>query len=559
MALAAANGQKLTPEQIALIARPDVQQQKLIEETRKAKRQSVGGGMAGGMDGLKKLLLEETNKWGAGAENLSKFWEDGVKLPGVAANTAAGTSSAASVNGEKKKMEGFGSSPPPSTTKESPRLSAILWKRRSGLGKHSTINPWEKRRVELIGSTLLYYETPEEAQGEELSSQQQHSGSSPVPTTPKRSIFEQAAQNAEQTIQKTREEFSRMAQTVVGLESLKYTSNSSPTIPRGCLDILKEQASISASFGHSLSPTPFCLSVKVKSETKWKFCMESYSMLMEWLVVLNDVVIRSSVDIANEEGGHHWDVQEYSLNFGNAAAAAAKSHGQDLSPDIMSRSTSRQWTNRSDTGTRMKSGSSDASLTQLHLKIIIAISNFVIILSRSSMLSIERWWSLFVFFNFGMYQFFKFTIRSSPAMNNAKKPTDASISLRTSTKQSRSNALAGSSCIQVKHIGDSNITDSGNKLPTWIPIPSCDMEVRSRGYLTTKKKIASPGELYECIAVDCFQSENRCSEMALRVVLPKVEFNDGGVKRWKSPDIFVVGACLRMHTTAYISIFFPKF
>eukprot|EP00970_Alexandrium_tamarense_P001216 scaffold128_cov198-Alexandrium_tamarense.AAC.39 len=37
MALAAQNGQQLTPEQLLLIAQPDVQQQKLIEETRKAK------------------------------------------------------------------------------------------------------------------------------------------------------------------------------------------------------------------------------------------------------------------------------------------------------------------------------------------------------------------------------------------------------------------------------------------------------------------------------------------------------------------------------------------
>ena len=35
MALAARNGQKLTPEQLQLIAQPDVQQQKLIEEAKR--------------------------------------------------------------------------------------------------------------------------------------------------------------------------------------------------------------------------------------------------------------------------------------------------------------------------------------------------------------------------------------------------------------------------------------------------------------------------------------------------------------------------------------------
>ena len=544
MALAAANGQKLTPEQIALIARPDVQQQKLIEETRKAKRQSqtTSMGISGIGADIKKFIEGEKKEknvslqWGS---DLGKFWEEqSLKLQGAAAGGTTNSNSASGVHLEsgKKKMEGFGSDPPPLEKEDEIRLSAVVWKRRSGLGKHSTIKAWEKRRVELRGSQLLYYETPEEARGETSVIESSTDRSPPivVPTTPKRSLFEQAAQNAEQTIQKTREEISRMAQTV-GLEALKPINEA-----RGSLDIVKENASIGASMGHSGSPTPFCLSIKVKSETKWKFCFESHGMLMEWLVALNDVVVRSSVEVANEveEAGCHWDMQEYSLKVTNNGDHGDDSH--DSSP-IVSRSFSRQSTNN-DTS-RTMSGTADATLTQLHLKIIFATSNLAIILSRSSMLSIERWWSLLVFFNFGMWQFYKSTIRSSQTIDRAK-PQDKSISLGTPTKKSRSNATAGSSCIKVKNVGDSNTTESGTKLPTWLPISSCDMEVRSRGYLTTKKKIASPGELYECIAVDCFQSESRCSEMALRVVLPKIEFKDSCDKRWKAPDLFVVSSQL---------------
>jgi hypothetical protein len=42
MAIAAANRQKLMLEQIMLIARPDLQQQKFIEETNKAEMQHKG-------------------------------------------------------------------------------------------------------------------------------------------------------------------------------------------------------------------------------------------------------------------------------------------------------------------------------------------------------------------------------------------------------------------------------------------------------------------------------------------------------------------------------------
>jgi hypothetical protein len=138
-----------------------------------------------------------------------------------------------------------------------------------------------------------------------------------------------------------------------------------------------------------------------------------------------------------------------------------------------------------------------------------------------------------------MWQLYNNSINSSKTVGGVMTK-DKTVSLSTPTKKSRSIALAGSSCIRVDSIKEPNVTESGTKLPTWLPVTSSDMEVRSRGYLTTKKKVPSPGELYECIAVDCFQSDSRYSEIAMRVVLPKVEFKDQGLKRWKSPDLFVV-------------------
>ena len=39
------------------------------------------------------------------------------------------------------------------------RLAGIIWKRRSGLGKYSYTAPWERRRVVLQGTRLIYYKT----------------------------------------------------------------------------------------------------------------------------------------------------------------------------------------------------------------------------------------------------------------------------------------------------------------------------------------------------------------------------------------------------------------
>lgn len=561
MALAAANGQKLTAEQIVLIARPDVQQQKLIEETRKAKRTSQQQQQQGslgqigqiGADFKKFIEIEKEKSVSAWGGDLGRFIEEqSMKLHGGGAAhvsnavTEGNTTSSTTTEG-KKKMEGFGSSPPPSSSsepiQEEVRLSGILWKRRSGLGKHSTIKAWEKRRVELRGSKLLYYETPEEAQRETITTAtlEQSSVEHPSPNiTPKRvSLLEQAAQNAEKQIQTARDELSRMAQTV-GLESLlssSYQPDSNNAEPRGILDIVKENATIGASVGYHGAPTPFCISIKVKGETKWKFCFENHKLLVEWLTALNDVVVRFSVEEANREELMEQNVRwEMMRDYSVEMKGGDNTNQPDGSENIV-RTFSRQLTYNESTSPSMDG--SGVVLNELHIKIISVLSNFVIVLSRSSMLSIERWWTMVIFFNFGMYQLYKRSIASKSTQSSVQR--EKSISPFTPTKQ-KCNAVAGSSCRKVTNIqNQSNATSSTSaKLPTWLPITSNEIEVRSRGYLTSKKKIPSPGELYECIAVDCFQSDCRYSEMALRVKLPAVEFKNDGVKRWKSPDLFVV-------------------
>lgn len=103
--------------------------------------------------------------------------------------------------------------------------------------------------------------------------------------------------------------------------------------------------------------------------------------------------------------------------------------------------------------------------------------------------------------------------------------------------------LAGMTTICVEHPSDSAVRN-GNRFGAWRSVPGNLFEIRSRGYLSTKKKIPSPSELYDLINVDIFESQRRYPDIAGRVVLPKVSFKDDTPKTWKSPDIFVVSFCL---------------
>lgn len=66
-----------------------------------------------------------------------------------------------------------------------PTLSSIVWKQRSGYGKYSIRNAWEKRRLELVGSKLYYYKCLDKPLP---SSSNENSTSSQEPTTASSSI-----------------------------------------------------------------------------------------------------------------------------------------------------------------------------------------------------------------------------------------------------------------------------------------------------------------------------------------------------------------------------------
>jgi len=172
-----------------------------------------------------------------------------------------------------------------------------------------------------------------------------------------------------------------------------------------------------------------------------------------------------------------------------------------------------------------------------------------LIVARRSSTSIDQYWMLVVLANFGIWQLCTtrpkvFTSDLPHATAKIQPVSERPASTINAKKGSSQKPLAGNTTVQVSNAEDPNINKNGHQLPSWVPISSSVLDVRSHGYLSSKKKIPSPGELYECMAVDCFVSNSRFPDIAPRVKLgEKFDTNAADPamnKTWKSPDIFIV-------------------
>jgi hypothetical protein len=99
--------------------------------------------------------------------------------------------------------------------------------------------------------------------------------------------------------------------------------------------------------------------------------------------------------------------------------------------------------------------------------------------------------------------------------------------------------VAGTTTIRIENATDLPVKD-GIIFGGWRIADPAIMMIRSVGYKTHKKKCPSPGELYECIHLDIFESKTRYPDMASRVTLPNVDFRDKEPKTWNAPDLFVI-------------------
>jgi Protein ENHANCED DISEASE RESISTANCE 2, C-terminal len=509
-----------------------------------------------------------------------------------------------------------------------PRLTGVAWKRRGGMGKYSA-SAWERRRIELVGTKLMYY----------LMDEHDLDGAADDSSHPTPPPFD-ASLPTEGSTRGTR---SFSADSVTAKE------------PRGFLDIAKEKATVNAAFGHSGAPTPFALSIKVRGETKWKLCFERHSIEMEWLVAISDIVVQSSVDAYNNslleaaDPTNHsdftlfqpplsskeappttkgatavmgtstqhrlWMLEDYRVSDSAAdespvndskrtarGGEGAESRDRLIDPplvetdmddivdDVTAEVSGLDAASRGEYSTTLDPGGlkEDTILAESNQEWIVPRSNLPHILTvvnlslfyaRSSATTMGGFWSLVVSANLGIFfcmvkqptlqsildlvkavkvpapdSAVATTVRRSKHSGSdvaaAEPPTTKMESLSSagavvSVPKSGFIPEAGSTCVHLKKTTDVPKNYKGEMFAGWCTVPGEILAVRSHGYAVNKRKVPSPGELYECVQVEVFESPHRYPDMARRVNLPKVEFDDDvTLKTWRCPDLFIISIAL---------------
>jgi hypothetical protein len=203
-------------------------------------------------------------------------------------------------------------------------------------------------------------------------------------------------------------------------------------------------------------------------------------------------------------------------------------------------------------------------LPEKNLPYVALILNLSLLYARASSTSILAFWHLVVFANLGMFlclvqepdwRSILEQVRACPpnnpvlqALQKSFKKSEKAKSLKAVKHRPKKPSyipVAGCTAVKLKNPTDPPANDKGEMFAGWRTVPGESLMVRSHGYLDTKKKVSSPGELYECVNIDIFESPHRYPDMAKRVKLPACEFDDGGApKTWHTPDIFIISIAL---------------
>ena len=525
---------------------------------------------------------------------------------------------------------------------ENPLLSAVVYKRRSGYGKYSAKHAWERRRMDLVGTTIRYFKTLDtdkdkddgntvnSSTAELITSNTSDSLSRPVSPVDtgieakqKKGLWEQAKEN----ITKTTETF---------------TTNLIQTVdrngPRGSINLIKENAVVAATcaarvepYSNSMSinmgsmgsvfssvpPTPFGISIIVKNEAKWKLCFETQSKQMQWLTTLTEIIVRSNVDNYNEEltksrrgAARNITIGESEITanadsaeevfrsppgeegdalwqYSTAAVLSRSEHGHSeqqqgvlnadgsaMGEDPVADDTAKISVetplskfhhivnNGAATGPRI-------SLKRRNVLIVSATMNltFKLVFSSESicaflfyaLLANAMFWVLVVDENLkgqdnqrisSLISVIEAHFFPPPGGETSSKSTSANntdgvkIKLEAPRVTEGFKPIAGSTTKRVIDESDSEECNGKNFI-RWCVHPVEEVQVRSHGYLKTKKKVPSPSSLYEVIGCDVLNSGKRVTDFVCKVELPKIEFEgDVGAQTWKSPDVLVISLSL---------------
>jgi len=158
--------------------------------------------------------------------------------------------------------------------------------------------------------------------------------SSTTSTNTPSSVIKPAKKDVHQFWEQTKEKFQKSIGEITIKATAATTSNTKTTsdpnnvddpdadAPRGSIDLIKENVIVAAVPDHdkiltSVSPSPYGLSIMVKSETKWKVCFDTHGEQVKWLTILTEIIVRKSVQTYNQEIHRIWNISSGSSNIGD--------------------------------------------------------------------------------------------------------------------------------------------------------------------------------------------------------------------------------------------------
>jgi Protein ENHANCED DISEASE RESISTANCE 2, C-terminal len=480
------------------------------------------------------------------------------------------------------------------------RMTGIAWKRRGGMGKYSTTGAWERRRIELQGTKLLYYQTDAEsrADGDRTISPMPSKDEAPAPGSTLFPLAEDSTHATEGVVVTRRTTWLEQA-----AAQWANAGGEDPTAPRGFIDLAKEKATVHAAFGHSGAPSPFAISIKARGETKWKLCFDYHKPQMEWLAALTDVVVQISVDVYNHNlleaadpanqvdtasllfhppqlnqppvdgentHGHRlWTLEPYSIYSQRFESSGSDdSSEEDMEPDDVGEAVDDDEIEKNTAGTGQvrkttlaldyaalqASAKETAARTWLvpenHLPYLAGVLNIALAIARASSTSMAGFWYTVVLANLGLFlclvkepdwrNVFSLLQTTTPHVSTGiTKKGIAGVSPGRTSKLKKGHdeqlaaaplnpgfiPVAGSSTVKLKNTTDLPVNSKNEVFAGWRTPPGDILQVRSHGYLATKQKVSSPGELYACAAVDIFGYGAPC------------EATRGQVRRRRTQDV----------------------
>lgn len=532
-----------------------------------------------------------------------------------------------------------------------PTLTATVWKRREGLAKFSGKTSWERRRLVLQDTKVFYFAL--ETSDRILSPPRSRADSldivsAPSGTSEKGSIAPFALP-VSSWIEHAAAALSIDLPTTFHNASINYGDGNSP---RGCLDLIKENATVvivppttlSGQISGFPAPAPFCLAIKVEEKTKWKFCFDTHRQQIQWLVALSNVVVQHSInEYISEQASKSSDGANiictmehdfYVLKDRNAGVSTKEimvttehvdGDGLDKKSSKMALLVEEDYNATKDrnefvTHTELKTvGDIDYQCTTPanHSKQpFVTCANGIISIPLSSVHRLREFLMtlinirceeaeqlsprhpvifyligdrldlalcaansavIYTYCYSGTMHTIKFLLllwifnttlafccnviiprKENIAREKSSRLFDEGIAglqsaevgveipqhpTVTTEKQYAFDSTAGSSTTK---IASPNERKDGEIC--WMDIVPSDIMVRSTGYITSKKKIPSPGSLYDCIAVDVLDGDRRIPDIGVKVnlenvLIPEKELTDLD-KTWVSPEVFVISVSL---------------